>query len=40
MIFQDLRIHESNVVRHPSDYVFSKKLKPENGGSQSNFSVT
>ncbi|GHZ41440.1 IS630 family transposase [Vibrio cholerae] len=35
MISQALRIHESTVARHLSDYVLSEKLKPENGGSQS-----
>lgn len=34
MISQALRIHESTVARHLSDYVLSEKLKPENGGSQ------
>lgn len=29
MISQDLRIHESTVARHLSDYVLSEKLKPE-----------
>ena len=40
MISQALRIHESTVARHHSDYVFSEKLKPENGGSQSKLSAT
>lgn len=40
MISQALRIHESTVARHLSDYVLSEKLKPENGGSQSRLSVT
>ena len=35
MISQALRIHESTVARHLSDYVFSEKLQPENGGSHS-----
>lgn len=39
MISQALRIHESTVVRHLSDYVLSEKLKPENGGSQSRLSA-
>ncbi len=39
MISQALRIHESTVARHLSDYVLSEKLKPENGGSQSQLSV-
>jgi transposase len=39
-IAQALRIHESTVARHLSDYVLSEKLKPENGGSQSNLSAT
>ena len=33
MISQALRIHESTVARHLSDYALSEKLKPENGGS-------
>ena len=40
MISQALRIHESTVARHLSDYVLSEKLKPENGGSQSKLSST
>lgn len=40
MISQALRIHESTVARHLSDYVLSEKLKPENGGSQSKLSTT
>ena len=40
MISQALRIHESHVARHLSDYVLSEKLKPENGGSQSKLSAT
>lgn len=40
MISQALRIHESTVARHLSDYVLSGKFKPENGGSQSRLSVT
>ena len=40
MIAQALRIHESTVARHLSDYVLSEKLKPENGGSQSKLSAT
>ncbi|EIJ0985741.1 IS630 family transposase, partial [Vibrio vulnificus] len=39
MISQALRIHESTVARHLSDYVLSEKLKPENGGSQSRLSA-
>ncbi len=31
MISQALRIHESTVARHLSDYVLSEKLKSENG---------
>jgi hypothetical protein len=34
MIYQALRIHESTVARHLSDYVLSENLKPESGGSQ------
>lgn len=40
MISQALRIHESTVARHLSDYVLSEKLKPENSGSQSKLSAT
>ncbi|MGF1740504.1 IS630 family transposase [Vibrio profundum] len=40
MISQALRIHESTVAHHLSDYVLSEKLKPENGGSQSKLSAT
>ena len=40
MISQALRIHESSVARHLSDYALSEKLKPENGGSQSLLSDT
>ena len=40
MISQALRIHESTVARHLSDYVLSEKLKPENGGSKSKLSDT
>ena len=40
MISQALRIHESTVARHLSDYVLFEKLKPENGGSQSKLSAT
>lgn len=39
MISQALRIHESTVARHLSDYVLSEKLMPENGGSQSKLSA-
>ncbi len=39
MISQALRIHESTVAPHLSDYVLSEKLKPENGGSQSRLSA-
>lgn len=39
MISQALRIHESTVARHLSDYVLCEKLKPENGGSQSKLSA-
>ena len=35
-----LRIYESTVDRHRSDYALSEKLKPENGGSQSLLSDT
>ena len=40
MISQALRIHESTVAHHLSDYVFSEKLQPENGGSHSKLSTT
>ncbi|BBM66908.1 hypothetical protein VA249_35540 [Vibrio alfacsensis] len=40
MISQALRIHESTVARHLSDYLLFKILKPENGGSQSRLSAT
>ena len=40
MISQALRIHESTVARHLSDYALSEKFKPENGGSQSLLSDT
>ncbi len=40
IISQALRIHESTVVRHLSEYVLYEKLKPENGGSQSRLSAT
>ena len=39
MISQALRIHESTVARHLSDYILSEKLKPENGGSHSRLSA-
>ena len=39
MISQALRIHELTVARHLSDYVFSEKLQPENGGSHSKLSL-
>ncbi len=38
MISQALRIHESTVARHLTDYVLSEKLKLQNGGSQSRLS--
>ncbi len=37
MISQALRIHESTVARHLSDYVLFEKLKPGNGGTESTF---
>lgn len=40
MISQALRLHEATVSRHISDYVNNRKLKPENGGSQSHLSET
>ncbi|MDQ9126162.1 IS630 family transposase [Serratia fonticola] len=33
MIAQALRLHQTTVDRHISDYVNNRKLKPENGGS-------
>lgn len=39
MIAQAVRIHESTVHRHLNDFQTSNKLKPENGGSESHFSV-
>jgi hypothetical protein len=39
MISQALRIHESTVARHLSDYALSEKLKPENSSSQSRLSA-
>lgn len=39
MIAQALRLHETSIVRHIDDYVNKKKLKPENGGSQSYLSI-
>lgn len=39
MISQALRIHESTVARHLSDYLLSEKLRPENGGNQSQLSA-
>ncbi len=40
MISQALRIHESTVTRHLSDYIHSEKLKPDNGGcNESRLSV-
>lgn len=40
MIAQALRLHEATVNRHISDYLNNGKLKPENGGSQSQLSET
>ncbi len=37
---QALRLHEMTVNRHISDYLNHRKLKPENGGSQSPLSKT
>ncbi len=39
VISQALRINESTVARHFSDYVLSEKLEPENGGRQSRLSA-
>uniref|UniRef100_T1IBQ6 HTH_33 domain-containing protein n=1 Tax=Rhodnius prolixus TaxID=13249 RepID=T1IBQ6_RHOPR len=35
MIAQALRLHETTVNQHINDYVNTRKLKPENGGSAS-----
>ncbi|NHB98865.1 IS630 family transposase [Photorhabdus stackebrandtii] len=40
MIAQALRLHETTVNRHISDYLNHRKIKPENGGSQSHLSET
>ncbi len=40
MIAQALRLHETTVNRHISDYLNHRKLKPKNGGSQSPLSET
>ncbi len=40
MIAQALRLHETTVNRHISDDLNHRKLKPENGGSQSYLSET
>ncbi len=40
MIAQALRLHETTVNRHISDDLNHRKLKPENGGSQSHLSET
>ncbi len=39
MISQALRIHEMTVHKHVRDYLRTEKLKPENGGSQSDLST-
>ena len=39
MIAQALRLHETSITRHIDDFVNKKKLKPENGGSQSYLST-
>ena len=39
-ISQALRIHETTVQRHISDYLSTEKLTPENGGSKSDLSET
>jgi transposase len=39
MIAQALRLHEISITRHIDDFVNKKKLKPENGGSQSYLST-
>ncbi len=38
MIVQALRLHETTINRHISDYLNHRKLKPDNGGSQSHLS--
>lgn len=40
MIAQALRLHETSVQRHISEYLNNGKLKPENGGSDSHLSET
>ncbi len=40
MIAQALRLHETTVNRHISDYLNHRKWKPENGGSQDYLSET
>lgn len=35
MIAQALRLHEGTINRHITDYLNDRKLKPENGGSDS-----
>ncbi|WP_081642314.1 IS630 family transposase [Dickeya chrysanthemi] len=39
MIAQALRLHETTVNQHINDYVNTRKLKPENGGSASRLSA-
>ncbi len=39
MIAQALRLHETTVNQHINDYVNTRKLKPENGGSASRLNV-
>ncbi|MEL7631856.1 IS630 family transposase, partial [Pectobacterium aroidearum] len=39
MIAQALRLHETTVNQHINDYVNTRKLKPENGGSASRLSI-
>ncbi|POE02266.1 IS630 family transposase [Pectobacterium odoriferum] len=40
MIAQALHLHETTVNQHINDYVNTRKLKPENGGSNSMLSAT
>ncbi len=39
MISQALRLHETSITRHIDEFINKKKLKPENGGSQSYLSA-
>ena len=37
MIALALRLHETTINRHISDYLNDHKLKPENGGQEAHF---